>query len=198
MAADYARMSDELTHFYDFRDKVVLYIGAAGRQLLDPATTVERLIAIDKNVEDLRELKRKIEDTGLQDHVEVVGADFVDVRVKGDVVYFEFCLHEMDSAEQTLRHAKSLAPDIVVFDHSANSEWTYYGAEEEKVRASSETMERFGIRRREKFQGEQRFANYGELFEKIKSQGAVALERARPWVDARDFVIPMSYELVLL
>ena len=36
------------------------------------------------------------------------------VILHGDVVYFEFCLHEMDDPAKALIHAKSLAPDIVV------------------------------------------------------------------------------------
>ena len=37
MAADYAILGENLRHFYDFTNKIVLYVGAGGRQLLDPA-----------------------------------------------------------------------------------------------------------------------------------------------------------------
>ncbi|HVO82645.1 MAG TPA: hypothetical protein VMT28_18090 [Terriglobales bacterium] len=130
--------------------------------------------------------------------MEVVGASFEDVRLQGDAVYFEFCLHEMDDPEQALIHAKSLAPDIVVYDHSPGSEWIYYGAEEDKVARSAAVMERFGIRRRERFQAEQRFGNHAELLAKVSLQGPVAIERAQRFAGATDIVIPMSYELNLL
>ena len=198
MATDYAKLTENLCRFYDFTGKVVLFIGAAGRQLLDPATQTRKLIAIDKDVEALRELKANIVAKGLQDSVEVVGASFEQVALHGDAVYFEFCLHEMDNPEKALIHARSLAPDIVVYDHSPGSEWIYYGAEENKVSRSSAVMERFGIRRRQTFHAEQRFGNHAELLAKVSPQGALAIERAQRFAGTTDIVIPMSYELNLL
>lgn len=198
MATDYAKLTENLCRFYDFTSKEVLFIGAAARQLLDASAKTKKLIAIDKDVAALQALMASVAARGLQDCVEVVGADFNQVLRKGDAVYFEFCLHEMDDPEQALRHAKSLASDIVVYDHSAGSEWIYCGAEEDKVARSSEAMERFGIRRRERLQAEQRFANFEELLAKVSPQGPLAVQRAQQFTGARDIVIPMSYELNLL
>jgi len=198
LATDYAKLTENLCRFYDFTGKVVLFIGAAGRQLLDPATGTRKLIAIDKDVEALRQLKAHIVAKGLQDSVEVVGASFEEVTLHGDAVYFEFCLHEMDDPEKALIHAKSLAADIVVYDHSPGSEWIYYGAEENKVSRSSAVMEHFGVRRRQTFHAEQRFGNYTELLAKVSPQGPLAIERAQRFAGATDIVIPMSYELNLL
>ena len=198
MATDSAKLTENLSRFYDFTDKVVLFIGAAGRQLLDPATRTKKLIAIDKDVETLRVLKANIAAQGLQDSVEVVGASFEEVTLHGAVVYFEFCLHEMDDPERALIHAKSLAPDIVVYDHSPGSEWIYHGAEEDKVSRSFTAMERFGIRRRQTFHAEQRFGNYAELLAKVSPQGPLAIERAQRFAGATDIVIPMRYELNLM
>ena len=198
MATDYAKLSENLSRFYDFTGKVVLFVGAGGRQLLDPAAPVRKLIAIDKDVEALRELEEYLVAKGLQDSVEVIGASFEEVAVHGDVVYFEFCLHEMADPEKALMHAKSLAPDIVVYDHSPGSEWIYYGAEEDKVARSSAVMEHFGIRRRQAYHCEQRFSNYAELLTKVQPQGPAAVERAQRFAGATDIVIPMNYELNLL
>lgn len=198
MATDYAKLTENLCRFYDFTDKVVLFVGAAGRQLLGPATKTRKLIAIDKDVEALRELKANIVAKGLQDSVEVVGASLEEVTLHGDVVYFEFCLHEMDDPEKALIHARSLAPDIVVYDHSSGSEWIYYGAEENKVARSSAVMERFGIRRRQTFHAEQRFGSYAEFLAKVGPQGPVAIARAKRFAGSTDIVIPMNYELNLL
>jgi hypothetical protein len=198
LATDYAKLAENLRRFYDFTDKVVLFIGAAGRQLLDPATSTRKLIAIDKDVEALRELKAHVVAKGLQDSVEVVGASFEEVTLHGDAVYFEFCLHEMDDPEKALIHAKSLASDIVVYDHSPGSEWIYDGAEEDKVSRSSAVMEHFGIRRHQTFHAEQRFGNYTELLAKVRPQGPLAIERAQRFAGAAEIVIPMSYKLNLL
>jgi len=198
MATDYARLTENVCRFYDFTGKVVLFVGAAGRQLLDPATRTKKLIAIDKDVEALRELKANIPAKGLRGSVKVVGASFEEVTLRGDAVYFEFCLHEMDDPEKALILAKSLAPDIVVYDHSADSEWIYYGAEEDKVSRSSAAIEHFGIRRRQTLQAEQRLGNHAELLAKVSPQGALAIERAQRFAAAIDIVIPMSFELNLL
>jgi hypothetical protein len=198
LTTDYAKLSENLSRFYDFTGKVVLFIGAAGRQLLDPDTRMRKVIAIDKDVEALRELKEKIAARGLQDSVEVVGASFDEVTLHGDAVYFEFCLHEMDDPEKALIHAKSLAPDIVVYDHSVGSEWIYYGAEENKVAHSFPVMERFGIRRRQTLKAEQRFENYAELLAKVSPQGPLAIERVQRFAGVTNIVIPMSCELNLL
>ena len=198
LATDYAKLSQNLRDFYDFTGKVVLFIGAGGRQLLDPAARTRKLIAIDKDVEALRELRANIVAQGLQDAVDVIACSFEEVRSPGDTVYFEFCFHEMDDPEKALRHAKSLAPDVVVYDHSPGSEWIYYGAEEDKVARSSEVLERFGIRARQKFLAQQHFANLAELIAKVSAQGALAIERAQRFAGATDIVIPMTYELNLL
>ena len=198
MAVDLRELTENLVRFYDFRDKIVLFVGAGGRQLLDPSAGTRKLIAIDRDTESLRELTANIAANGWQNSVEVVASSFDDVTMAGDVVYFEFCLHEMNDPEKSLRHARCLAPDIVVYDHSPKSEWVFYGAEEDKVRASAEAMECFGIRRREAFRAEQRFAQYGELLAKLAGQGEVAIQRAQRYAGVTNIAIPMDYEVVLL
>lgn len=198
MATDYAKLSEDLRRFYDFTGKVVLFVGAGGRQLLDPGTPFKKLVAIDKNVDALRELKKDVLTRRRQDSVEVIAANFEEVAFHGDAVYFEFCLHEMDDPRKALAHAKSLAPDIVVYDHSPGSEWAYYVVEEDKISRSFMAMERFGIRRRQTFRAAQHFADHAELLAKVGTQGPVAIERAQSFVGSTEIVISMSYELNLL
>jgi tRNA G37 N-methylase Trm5 len=198
LATDYSKLSENLSRFYDFTGKMVLFVGAGGRQLLDPATPAKKLIAIDKDVEALRQLKDNIVAEGLQDSVEVAGVSFEEVTLRADAVYFEFCLHEMADPEKALIHAKSFASDVVVYDHSPGSEWIYYGAEEDKVARSCAVMERFGIRRRAACRAEQRFTSYAELLAKVQPQGPVAIGRAQRFAGVTDIVIPMNYELNLL
>ncbi len=198
MATDYARLTENLLRFYDFTNKVVLFVGAGGRQLLDPSAGTKKLIAIDQDIEALRELEANVAAKGIQESVEVVGGKFEDVALSGDVVYFEFCLHEMADPQMALTHAKNLASDIVVFDHSPDSEWIFYGAEEDKVRSSTQAMERFGLRGRERFHTEQRFGDYAELLTKVSAQGPTAIQRTQRFAGATNIVIPMYYELNLL
>ncbi len=198
LATDYAQLTRNLVRFYDFANKVVLFVGAGGKQLLDPSAGTRKLIAIDQDVGALQELAANVAAKGMQDSVEVVGSKFEEVALSGDVVYFEFCLHEMADPRKALTHAKNLARDIVVFDHSADSEWIFYGAEEDKVRCSTQAMERFGLRRHESFHAEQKFACYAELLAKVSPQGPIAIQRTERFGGATNIVIPMRYELNLL
>ena len=134
----------------------------------------------------------------MQDSVEVIGGKFEDVALSGDVVYFEFCFHEMADPHKALMHAKTLAPDVVVFDHSPGSEWIFFGAEEDKVEQSSEFMKGVGVRSHEEFHAEQRFANFAEFLAKVCPQGPTAIERVQRFKNATNIVIPMDYELNLL
>jgi hypothetical protein len=198
MAANLRELTQNLVNFYDFKDKVVLFVGAGGRQLLDPSAGTRKLIAIDRDAESLTALKANIAAKGWQDSMEVVASNFEDVTLSADVVYFEFCLHEMDAPLQALIHARTLAPDLVVYDHAPGSEWIFYGAEDDKVIACGAAMGRFGVRRRQAFHATQRFEDCAELLARMAGQGDLAIQRVQRFTDATDIAIPMDYEAVLL
>jgi len=198
LAVNYQELSANLCRFYDFTDKVVLYVGAGGRQLLDPSTRTKKLVAIDQDLQSLMKLRQTVVSQGLENSVEIIPSRFEAVQACGDVVYFEFSLHEMDDPEKALAHAATLAPEIVVFDHLPRSEWVFCAAEEDKVSRSTKAMESFGIRHRETFQTEQRFQHYEELLAKISSQGGVASQRAQRFAGVTHIVIPLDYQLALL
>ena len=52
---------------------------------------------------------------------------------RGDVVMFEFCLHEMKDPVAAINHALTMAPTVLITDHWSGSEWAYVVDEEEKV-----------------------------------------------------------------
>jgi hypothetical protein len=135
---------------------------------------------------------------GLQDRVEVIHADFCETSPRGDVVYFEFCLHEMNDPRQALRHALTLAPEVLIFDHLPESEWAFHAAEEDKVRRSTDALADFACARHQAFRTEQRFPEYRQLLEKVSCQGEVALQRAERYRDSTGIAIPMTYGLSLL
>ena len=197
LAVDHEDLTGNLRRFYDFTGKTVLFVGEGGRQFLDPSFKTKKLVAIDRNVEALGELKKKIAGRGAQGSLGVLGAEF-EVPLSGDTVYFEFCLHETVDPQKTLAHARALAPDVVVLDHSPGSDWSFYVAEEERVRRSAEAMKRFGIRRRETLHVQQHFKDYVELLAKVAEQGTVAIQRVQRFAGTTNIVIPMNCELALL
>ena len=196
VAIDRAQLSRDLSRFYDFAGKEVIYVGGARHgQLLDPRG-IRRLIAVEENPRAAEPLRARLAH-GVS-LMEVMVGSFEDVHKRADVVYFQFCLHEMQGPQKALTHAWELASDIVVFDHAAGSEWSFYAAEDQKVARSAEAMTSFGVRRRKQFVAEQRFRNYAELAAKLLPQGAPAAERARRFAGMTNIAIPMRYELALL
>ncbi|MBZ5663056.1 MAG: methyltransferase domain-containing protein [Acidobacteriia bacterium] len=198
MAADYVQMGQNIRQFYSFSGKKVLAVGAGGGPLTDLVLESRKLIVIDKDPAAIRQWEAKVAAAGLQGRVDVIHADFCETSPHGDVVYFEFCLHEMNDPGQALRHALTLAPEVLIFDHLPDSEWAFHAAEEDKVRRSTDALADFACTRRQAFRTDQRFPEYRQLVEKVSCQGKVALERAERYRGAADIVIPMTYGLTLL
>lgn len=198
MAADYKQMAQNIREFYSFSGKTVLGVGAGGGPLTDLVLESRKLIVIDREPAAIRHWQAKVAAEGLQDRVDVLHADFCETSPRGDVVYFEFCLHEMTDPGQALRHALTLAPEVLVFDHLPDSEWAFHAAEEDKVRRSTDALANFACTRRQEFRTEQRFPEYQQLVEKVSPQGKVALERAERYRGMTDIAIPMTYGLTLL
>jgi predicted RNA methylase len=198
MAADYKQMVQNIRQFYSFSGKKVLAVGAGGGPLTDLVLESRKLIVIDKDPAAIRHWEARVAADGLQDQVDVIHADFCEASPRGDVVYFEFCLHEMNDPRQALRHALALAPEVLIFDHLPDSDWAFHAAEEDKVRRSTDTLAEFTCARYQAFRTEQRFPEYQQLVEKVSCQGEAALERAERYRDVTEIAIPMTYGLTLL
>lgn len=198
MTVDYGQLTVNLHRFYDFGGKTVVFVGAGGGQLFDFSVRTKKIMAVDRDREAIAQLKARIQMNGVEHSVEVLCAHLEEVKSTGDVVYFEFCLHETDDPRKALKHAARLAPEIVVFDHCPGSEWAYHAAEDEKVACSAMAMEEFGIRRRETFCTTQSFETFGGLVAKIGTQGPVATERIQRFAGVEKIAIPMRYVLTLL
>jgi len=198
MAADYQQIAQNIREFYSFSGKKVVAVGAGNGPLTDLVLESRKLTVIDKDPAAIRQWEAKVAAEGLQDRVDVIQADFCETSPHGDVVYFEFCLHEMNNPGQALRHALTLAPEVLIFDHLPDSEWAFHAAEEDKVRRSTDALADFACTRRQAFRTEQRFPEYRQLVEKVSCQGEVALGRAERYRGAADIAIPMTYGLTLL
>jgi len=198
MPADYKQMARDLRQFYGFAGKTVVGVGAGNGPFTDLVCEASKLIVIDNNPAAIRQWQAKIAAEGLESQVGLIEADFYDTSTGGDVVYFEFCLHEIADPSEALRHALSLAPEVLVFDHLPDSEWSFLGAEEEKVRRSTEAMADFHCLRCQAFRTEQRFQNYQQLVDRLSGQGTAALQRAGRYCGANEIAIPMTYGLTLL
>jgi ubiquinone/menaquinone biosynthesis C-methylase UbiE len=200
MATDYALMIRNLLSFYDFNGKTMIAVGAGGGQFVGYGHAPTRIVAVDQDAATLGQLREAVAKNDMSEKFEFIHGDFltVDLPVRGDVVLFDFCLHEMADPALALTRAGRLAGDVVVFDHGRTSKWAYYVVEEEKVRRSWETLERFRVARHQEYSAEHRFKDHAELLAKVKVQGETAIERIEKFKTQTDITIPLTYELALV
>ena len=198
MATDVALVVRNLLDFYPFAGKTVVSVGAGGGQLVEYGREARKVLAVDQDAVALQRLAAGVRAQGLANCFELIHADFFAATARGDVVLFEFSLHEMPDPARALAHAKTLAADVVVLDHAPGSDWAVQTVEEEKVRASAEAMRRFGVRSERIVSAEQRFADHAELLAKVSSQGPLAVERSERFRGATDIVISFGYGIALL
>jgi hypothetical protein len=211
MATDLPLLVATLRGGYSFQDKTVCSVGAGGGQLLEVYRDAAAIAAVDIDAEALRRLEGALGAGGLRDRAQLFRLDFLEYRHPAEVVVFEFSLHEMADPGCALRHARTLAPDIVVFDHHPQSPWAWQvceedkarrslaalEAEEDKARRSLAALEAFGIRSRRDFRGLQVFAGRSDLEDRVRPQGEDALRRAAVFPAAGPIRIPMDYYLAL-
>lgn len=198
MATDIAAILRNLESFCDFADKSVLHVGAGGGQFIGYAAKARSVLAVDPDPAAVALLETAIRDLGLEDRLTVVQREFESVEARVDIVFFEFCLHEMDDPAAALLHARSVAPEILVLDHEPASPWAWYTCETEKAERSWASVRRGPIVRESTFEAVQRFRDYSELHAKIQPLGAPALARIRKFEGRRDIGIEMGYAVALL
>lgn len=198
MATDISKVIANLTSFYDFRNKSVVHVGAGGGQFIAYASDAHHVLAVDPDAVALEPLRAAIDRLGLGDRFTVRQALFESLADKADVVFFEFCLHEMDDPEAVLRHARTLAPETLVIDHAPGSPWAWYTAETEKAARSWAAVEQAGVVASRAFVGRQLFADVDALVARIASLGEPAVSRARALGGAAGVDIEMIYRIALL
>ena len=120
------------------------------------------------------------------------------VSARADVVFFEFCLHEIVDPLTALRHARALAPEVLVVDPAPGSAWASYLCETEKVLRGWAAAERFPRALDRTFPGVQRFHDHAELLARVKVLGEPVIRRIQEFEGRRDIAIDMPYRVVLL
>jgi predicted RNA methylase len=198
MATDIQVVLNNLTRFYDFSGKRVLHIGAGGGQFLLNPEIPEEIIAVDNDPAAVRALNKTIKQKNLEGRVKVLKKDFYDLRLEADTVFFEFCLHEMRDPLAALKHAGSLAENVVIMDHCQDSQWAWFVCETEKAAAAWKAAEACGIKEHRRFDTLQHFGNYQELHDKVKVMGKESIRRISRLRDQTNITIPMAYQIGLI
>jgi tRNA G37 N-methylase Trm5 len=198
MATDINAVVNNLLSFYDMSGKSVIHVGAGGGQIIGYATAAGSVLAVDSDPEAISHLKTAIQKMGLEDRFSVVQGEFSTVSAEADVVFFEFCLHEMDDPAEALIHAQSLAPEILVFDHSPESSWAWCACEEEKAARSWAAVKQLDVISEASFDAAQYFETYDELLSKIQVMGEQAVARIGKYSEQTGIRIGMKYAIALV
>jgi tRNA A58 N-methylase Trm61 len=198
MAADINKILNNLYEFYDFNNQTIITVGAGGGQLIEYGRISKHVLALDYDKEALHKLKENLLKSGLDDKFTLIHSDFYLSNLQGDVVMFEFCLHEMKDPETALKHAQTMAPNVLIIDHWPGSEWAFIGDEEEKIAKSWTALKLFTLKNVQKFNTVQFFNDYEEIYQKVKMQGETSIKRINDFKDKRNFTIPMSYGIALI
>lgn len=198
MVVDRSELAANLRTFYDFEGKSTICVGAGGGLLLEPASGVASVVAIDRDAEALGRFRTEARTKWAGIPIRFVPRDFESVNLQGDVVYFEFCMHMMKDPRGALEHARSLASDIVIMEHLPGSKWVYYWAGEDEVLRCTRTFESFGVRRQKRFTAEQRFNDWNAFAERLSGLGKESRRRVLELKEAKEVHMPMDYGLYLL
>jgi tRNA A58 N-methylase Trm61 len=198
MATDVQKIIQNLQAVYDSSGRTIIVVGGGGGQFIEYGRRAAHVLALDSDAEAIRLLRENLKKEGLEDTFTPILGDFFESGLQGDAVLFEFCLHEMSDPKAAIRHAQTMAPDIVIIDHWPDSEWSYYTAEDEKVRVSWEALESFPLKKKQSYWATHFFSDYDELHLKLKLQGELSLARIEKFRPKKNIAIPMSYGIALI
>jgi hypothetical protein len=198
MATDIAAIMRDLESCYDFAGRSVIHVGAGGGQLIGYAGRARDVLGVDPDAAAVERLKAALHDRGLEARFRVEQSDVQSVSAHADVVFFEFCLHEIVDPLTALRHARTLAPEVLVVDPAPGSQWAWHLCEAEKVLRGWAAAERFPRSLDRTFTGVQRFHDHAELLAKVQVLGECVVRRVREFEGRHDFTIDMPYRVMLL
>lgn len=198
MPTDVGRIVANLSAFYDWSGKSVVHVGAGGGQLLGYAARCRRVVAVDRDPAAVARLEEKLRGQALDPIFEVVVGDFGSLRLQGDVVLLEFCLHEMTDPAAAIRHALATAPDVVVIDHRPESPWSWYAAEDDAMERAWTAIAAAGARQERDYDAVQHFDHFRDLEARFATLGDESRRRIDVFRDQRGIEIPMPYGIALL
>jgi len=198
MSADLNKMINNLLNFYDFDNKTAISIGAGGGQFFEYAFKTKSVIAVDIDINGIESLKRCLVKEGILDKFTLVHSDFYDFKAEGDILMFDYCLHEIMNPCKAIKHALTMSQEVLINDHWTESEWAYIVDEEEKVKESWKVIRNINSYKIERYDTFQFFHDYNDLYQKVKGKGENTIARIEKYRNLKKISIPMSYGMALI
>lgn len=198
MATDINIIEKNIRSIYDFHNKTVIQVGAGGGQLIGCAKDAESIIAVDNDPSAIEKLKIVVEENGKSEKISIKEGTIDSVNQQADVVFFEFCLHEINEPEKAICQALNLATEVLIVDHQPDSAWAWYTCETQKATQSWSDVEKYSLFQKKSFKAIQYFSEYSELYARLAPLGDLAIKRIQKFESQNDIEIDMFYSVALL
>ena len=198
MGINISEIINNLDGFYSLNGKTIIHVGIGSGLFTGYTNSAKKIFAYDNNPTIENILRDKLIKERTLDKYEINITDFFKCKNKADVVFFEFCLHEIVNPLKALEFAKTISDDILIIDHAKNSEWSYYTLETEKLQKSRAAISTFKIKKHCTFDEYQYFGNFNSLKTKLSILGEECMNRIVKFEYKSDINIPMPYEICLI
>jgi len=156
-----------------------------------------RVIAIDQDATANARLADRLATMGLRDKFDLKLGDFLQAQDRGDVVLFEFCLHEITDPARPRQGPLTGSRDRR-HRPCPRSPWSFMAAEEDKVIASWAAVDGQSPRLTRCFEAVQVFAEHADLVAKVETQGEQAIRRCRLYQGKKDIAFLAPYRIAVL
>lgn len=198
MATNIKVIEKNIQSLYDFNDKSVIQIGAGGGQLIGCAKNAKSVIAVDNDPTAVEKLRIVLKENEQPIRISIIEGTIDSISQNADIVFFEFCLHEIDDPEKAIQQSLNLAPEVLVVDHHPDSSWAWYTCETQKATQSWSAVEKYSIIQKESFKSIQYFSDYSDLYSRLASLGDLAIKRIQKFESQNNIEIEMKYSIALI
>lgn len=198
MGINISEIIKNLIGFYNLNGKSIIHVGIGSGIFTGYTNSAKKIFAYDNNPTIENNLRSKLTSEKALDKYEINIIDFFKCKNKADVVFFEFCLHEIEYPLKALEFAKTISDDILIIDHAITSEWSHYTLETEKLKKSWNAINTFTIKKHCTFKEYQHFNYFTDLKTKLSILGEECMKGIEIFENKSDIYIPMPYEICLI
>lgn len=198
MGADINKIINNLNEFYNLTDKKIIHVGIGKGLFTGYSNLAKKVFAYDNNPDIEKDLLSKLQNENTIDRYVIRISDFSDCKDNADLVFFEFCLHEIENPNEALEFAKGISNNILIIDHSKFSKWSYYTLESDKLEKSWSAINNFEYKKHKAFDEYQFFNDFSELKDKLSVLGDECMKRIKEFENESNIKIYMPYEICLI
>ena len=156
-------------------------------------------MAVDCSKKAIEELKNVIINDNSQGKYELVNDRFENIDCNGDVVVFEFSLHEFPDVPRAIEHAFDMTKEVIIAEHASDSEWICLADEDHNAKRVEEAIKDWEIKRKDEYCAIKEFEDYDDLKRKLGvDEEQSETHRICEYRGRKEIKIQMKYRIVEL